>query len=225
MGAAEHHHIGAPAGRLDKGGGDLGEDAGVIATGFRRHRRFGERRQAGWRRRGYVHVCREALDEVARIVARHGAGRREHADEADSRLFRRRLDRRDRADEGKAVARPQIAAGPASKRCCRRSTARSGGRSATTARITASTRPHQPGVANVAIGKAGVVGDVDDVGVRARLAHRLEDRQAAKAESKTTIRGMSRQATGFSGGESAWTCCAAAMPFSEKAPSGSLFGR
>ena len=90
----------------DEAGRDLGQDVGVGA-GRAGQLRLGQRREAPRADERARHSPGVGRDEVAGVVARDGAGGREHADALRTRQLGRRLDRRHGADERDREALPQ----------------------------------------------------------------------------------------------------------------------
>ncbi len=119
------------------------------------------------------------LDQAAGVVAGDRAGRRQHRDQPAAGRGRSRLDCRDRADEGDGEARPQ-----------RRQNQRRGGVArdddevGVEARDEALHHGQHPGdelvLAQPPIGKAGIVGGIDDVGPGAGARGAPEHGQAAE---------------------------------------------
>ena len=179
MRAGEGDDIGAAAIRLDEAGRDLGGEDRVVDS-FAFQRLLGE---AGKTRR--ADQCdavagRVGLDQFAGVVARHGAGRGENRDHAAAGRCRGRLDRGHRADEGDGETRSQG-----------RQNERRGGIAGDDDEIGMEARNEafhhdedsddELVLAQPAIGKAGIVGGIDNMGAGAGLRRAPEHREAAEA--------------------------------------------
>ena len=179
MRAGEHDGVGAAAVFVDKAGGDFVDDLGI---GDRRacEFAFGNRREIGRADQHDIATAGEFADERLGIFARHGRLRAEHGNTFRLRLRAGRLDRRHGADKGHAVARAQLG-----KRQHRR-------------RIAGD--DHEIGLVRVnrladdidnardqrafrliAIGKTGIVGDINEMRIGARAQHFAIDGQPADA--------------------------------------------
>ena len=107
MGAGEHDLVRAPAVTFDETGRDLALDLRLIDR-FAAHDALGDDGES--RRADQRHLATHGViaHERVGVIARHGAARRQHADQPRPRRRRRRLDRRHRADERQPrIGRPQ----------------------------------------------------------------------------------------------------------------------
>ena len=179
MRAGEHHGVGAAAVRIDEAGGDLGLDGG-IDDGRAGELGLGEGGEPRRADQHHIAAGGEFADQRAGIFAADGRLRAEHGDALALRLRAGRLDRRHGADEGHGKARAQFG-----------ERQRGGG---------VAGHHHQIGrvvgdrladdiddardqrvFRHVAVGKAGIVGDIDEARVGPRRGDLAEHGEPADA--------------------------------------------
>ena len=181
--AGEHDDVGAPPFNLHEARRDLLARSRRGRSARRASAASASARQL--RRADQPHVAglRKALDQLARIVALHRAGRGEHRDDAALRLLRRRLDRRHRADERHGEALPE-----------RRQDQRRRGVAGDDDRrrpVLGDELAHQRDdvvaerrLLPVAVGKRRIVGDIDEARLRQLLARRARAPTARRCRNR-----------------------------------------
>ena len=178
MRAGERHHIGAPAVARDEAGGDLGQHV-AVADRLALQGRLGEAGKPGRADQRHLAAAGIMLDQPACVVARHGSRRRQNRDEAVAAARGGGLHRRNGADEGDGETGPQ-----------RREHQRRGRVAGDDDEVGMEARDQplhhrehagdQRRLAQPSIGKGGVVGGVDDVGIGAAGDDFAQHGQAAE---------------------------------------------
>jgi hypothetical protein len=161
MRAGEHHDIGLLPVLLDETRLDLGLHRRFVDKALA-HVGLGQFGEVFRSHQPHMHGVGVVADQVARVLPLHRPRRCQHRDQARARPFRSRLDRRHRADKR------QIRIGPPERRhddgrCCVAGDQRQG-------RIVAFDQSFEQAYDAVierafipaAIGKAGVIGDIDE---------------------------------------------------------------